>query len=96
MLDMHPELGPLFRFDDVLGNFGWFVWEQFLAGHHDVVHRSCDYVEWLLGDCAPELAELAVRRVFKGKDWSAEVGDWIGPRTRAELRRTDWAPQTLR
>ena len=96
LLDAHPELGPLFGFDEVLGNFGQFTWEQYLAGNHDLVHRSCDYIEWLLGSCDPDFAAIALSRMFKGVAWGPEVGDWIGPRTRAQLSRTDWAPQNLR
>ena len=91
MLETIPELGTTFGFEQVLGNFGWFVWEAYLAGDEDLVRRSLDYVEWLLGAGDRELATLAVRKVFKGHAWGAVIHDWLGPRTRAELAGADWA-----
>jgi hypothetical protein len=96
MLDTFPELGPLFGLNVVLGNFGLFAWEQYQAGNHDLVRRSFDYVEWLFETGDPALATLAVKQMFKNVDYGADVGEWVGPRTRAELSRTDWTPQALR
>jgi hypothetical protein len=85
-----PELGHLFGFDEVLGNFGQFLWEQHLAGRQDVVARGLAYVEWLHQHESPEVADRALRAFFKGVPWPSSVVDQAGPATTAALLAADW------
>jgi hypothetical protein len=95
LLAAMPELGPEFGMEPVLADFGQWTWMQHLAGHADVVRRAFDYVEWLHEHAPATVAEPALVGMFHDFPWRADVAAWLGPRTRAALRASDWAPTAL-
>jgi hypothetical protein len=90
-----PQLGALFGFDEVLGNFGQFAWDEHVAGRTEVVARAFEYVEWLQHQDNREAAERAVRAMFKGVAWPRTVVAAAGPATLSALARADWFDAAL-
>src|SRR4051794_31947025 len=90
LLTQVPELGSLFRMDEVLGFLAMFVWERQLAGDDELVARALDYVESLQRDGPADAAALALRAMFQHIPWSPEVVDRAGPLTSAALVQADW------
>lgn len=90
MLRRFPELGEDFGIEAVLGAYGYWTWKQAAAGHRERVAASLGCVEKLVTVCPPNLALQAVVSMFDGVGWPLDVGEWIGPHTRALLETQDW------
>jgi hypothetical protein len=86
-----PEVGPTFGLEDVFLAFGGFVIRTRDAGDRELVLRALGFLECLLADGPPEVAERAIQSTFRNGNWSSEWIARVGPRTRAALNAADWS-----